>query len=85
MDALPIEILRKIYEYDSTYKIKFDKVLLQLRCFSFIYRCQDCFKPFNKCFCYCPDCRTFKRFCRQLYYEPGDMIEDELEGIIQMK
>ena len=44
MDTLPIEVIRTSYEYDSTYKIKFDKVLLLLRCFSFIYRCQDCFK-----------------------------------------
>jgi len=27
MDNLPVEVIRKIYSYDSTYKIKFDKVL----------------------------------------------------------
>ena len=26
MDKLPIEVIRRIYEYDSTYKIEFDKV-----------------------------------------------------------
>ena len=25
MDNLPVEVIREIYEYDSTYKIKFDK------------------------------------------------------------
>ena len=62
MDTLPIEIIEKIYEYDLSYKIKIDKVLLQLKCFAFIYRCDTCFKPYNKCFCYCCECRTYKRF-----------------------
>ena len=30
IDKLPVEVIRKIYEYDSTSKIKFDKVLTQL-------------------------------------------------------
>ena len=85
MDTLPIEIIRKIYEYDSTYKEMFGNTLLQLRCYAFIYRCSDCFKPFNRRFCYCPDCRTFKRFCKQIYYAPSDMEDDDLESIIQMK
>ena len=84
MDILPIEITRTIYEYDSTFKIVFDKVLRQLRCYCYIYRCSECFKPYNKCFCYCTDCRTYLRFCRQIYFEPNDMEEDELEDIIAL-
>ena len=30
MDNLPVEVIRKIYEYDSTYEIKFDKVVSSL-------------------------------------------------------
>ena len=26
MDKLPIEVIRQMYEYDNTFKIKFDKV-----------------------------------------------------------
>ena len=36
MDNLPIEVIRQIYEYDSTYNIKFDKVLNQLFAHIFI-------------------------------------------------
>ena len=36
MDKLPIEVIRNIYEYDSTHKIKFDKVLKQLSAHCFI-------------------------------------------------
>ena len=36
MNNLPIEITRKIYEYDSTYHNVFKKVLVQLRC-HFLY------------------------------------------------
>ena len=85
MDKLPSSIIQTIYEYNSTYKEKYDKVLRQLRCYAFIYRCDSCYKPFNKCWCYCPDCRTFKRFCKQIYFQPNDMEDDCLEGIIQMK
>ena len=44
MDKLPVEVIRKIYEYDSTFNIKFDKVLIQLTAHIFIYRCSECFK-----------------------------------------
>ena len=47
MDKLPVEVIRRIYEYDSTYKIKFDKVLAQLTAHIFIYRCSECFKEWN--------------------------------------
>ena len=32
MDELPVDIIRKIYEYDPTYKIRFDKVLKRVVC-----------------------------------------------------
>ena len=35
MDNLPIEITRKIYEYDSTYREIFNRVLIQLKCHFF--------------------------------------------------
>ena len=49
MDNLPVEAIRKMYEYDSTYKIRFDKVLTQLTAHIFIYHCRICFKPYNDC------------------------------------
>ena len=36
MDKLQIEVIRTIYEYDSTYNIKFDKVLKQMSAHCFI-------------------------------------------------
>ena len=45
MDNLPVEVIRKIHEYDNTYKEKFDKVLTQLTAHCFIYHCRICFKP----------------------------------------
>ena len=84
MDKLPVEITRKIYEYDSTYRELFDKALRQLRCYCYIYRCSECFKPYNTCFCYCTDCRTYLRFFKQIYYNKNDMEEDELEDIIAL-
>ena len=49
MDKLPVEVIRRIYEYDYTYKIDVDKVLTQLAAHVFIYRCSECFKEWNKC------------------------------------
>ena len=42
MEILPVEVIRRIYEYDSTYNIKFDKVLTQLIAHIFIYDCRIC-------------------------------------------
>ena len=61
MNNLPNDIIRNIYEYESTYRDQFDETLRQLRCFCFVYRCSECFKPYNKCFCYCNDCRTYSQ------------------------
>ena len=44
MDKLP-NIIQHIYEYDNTYKEKFDKVLKQLTAHCLIYNCRICFKP----------------------------------------
>ena len=83
MDEIcPDEVIRNIYRYDSTYKHIFDKVLLQLTMHCFIYRCSECFKPYNQCFSYCKTCRTYSRFCRQLYFADGDMTEDDVEDIV---
>ena len=63
MDKLPSNIIQPIYiyiyEHDNTYNIKFDKVLKQLSAHCFIYNCQMCFKPYNKCYCYCVVCKTY--------------------------
>ena len=81
MDNLPVEVIRKIYSYDDTYKIKFDRVLTQLKAFCFIYHCRICFKPYNNCCCYCPNCRTYLKYCQQIYYSVNSTYEDELKMI----
>ena len=84
MNNLPNDIIRNIYEYDNTYRESFDKTLRQLRVFCFVYRCSECFKPYNKCFCYCNVCKTYLRFCKQIYFENNDPEEDELNDIIEL-
>ena len=84
MNNLPIGIIRNIYDYDNTYRESFDKTLRQLRVFCFVYRCSECFKPYNKCYCYCNVCKTYLRFCKQIYFENHDPEEDELNGIIEL-
>ena len=81
MDNLPVEVIRKIYSYDNTYKIKFDKVLTQLKSHCFIYNCRICFKPYNNSCCYCPRCRTYLKYCQQLYFDELSTYEDELQVI----
>ena len=84
MDNLPIEVIKKFYDYDSTYRDVFNKVMVQLRCHFFIYKCHECCKPWNKCFCYCDVCRTYLKFCHQLYFDENDTYEDETSNIIQL-
>ena len=85
MDKLPAEVIRKIYSYDNTYKIKFDKVLTQLKSHCFIYNCRICFKPYNNCCCYCPRCRTYLKYCQQLYFTSKSTYEDDdLNDIVQL-
>ena len=76
--------IQHIYEYDSTYKIKFAKVLKQLSAHCFIYRCHIRFKPyFNYC-CYCAVCKTYLKLCHQIYYDEKRTYEDELEKVIAL-
>ena len=82
MDKLQIGVIRQIYEYDSTYKIKFGKVLKQLTAHCFIYNCRICLKPSNNCCCYCSVCKTYFKLCQQIYYEDRSTHEDELNMII---
>ena len=84
MDKLPIEIMIQIYEYDPTYKNKFDKVLKQLSAHCFICRCSECFKRWNNCLCYCVTCGTYLKFCRQIYVDQDSVYEDNLNGVIQL-
>ena len=84
MDKLPVEVIRKIYSYDSTYKIKFDKVLTQLTTYCFIYNCKMCFKHYDNCYCYCPNCKTYLKYCQQIFYTANSTYEDELKMIIAL-
>ena len=84
MDKLPSTIIQHSYEYDNTYKIKFDKVLNQLSARIFIYRCSECPKEWNTCFCYCKICRTYLGFCHQVYFDQDSLYEDDLNDIIQL-
>ena len=79
MDKLHSDIIQLIYEYDNTYKIKFDKVLKQLSAHCFIYSCQFCFKPYTNCCCYCVVCKTYLKLCQQIYYDEKSTYEDELD------
>ena len=82
MDRLTIEVIRQIYGYDNTFKVKFDKVLKQLTAHCFIYNCSICCKPYNNCCCYCVVCKTYLKFCQQIYYGQYSTYEDELNMII---
>ena len=81
MDNLPVEVIRKIYSYDNTYKIKFDKVLAQLTAHCFSYNCKVCFKPYDNCYCYCSVCKTYLKFCQQIFFTSNSTYEDELPMI----
>ena len=84
MDKLPSTIIQHIYEYDNTYREKSDKVLKQLTAHCFIYNCRICCKPYDKCYCYCSVCKTYLKFCQQIYYDEYSTYEDELELIIAL-
>ena len=84
MYNIHIEITRIIYEYEDTFKIEFDKVLKQLKCHCFIYRCSKCFKPYNNCYCYCVTCRSYLKYCHQIYFDENSTYEDDLPNIISL-
>ena len=52
MDKLPTTIIQELYDYGSMYKDMFDKVLIQLNLHCCMYRCSECYKPYNQCFWY---------------------------------
>ena len=88
MDQLPNEVARNIYQYGPTYREKLDQVLRQLsqlRCTCFIYRCPQRCLPWNNCYCYCPACRTYFRFCKQIYTDQLSNYEDELADFIPLE
>ena len=86
MENLPIEITRTIYEYDPTYRYVFNKVLVQLKCNFFIYNCNECCKKWNDCFCYCKTCKTYLKYCHQIYFDSNSTDEDDdnISQIIQL-
>ena len=53
MNNLLTTITQHIYEYGSTYKDIFDKVLIPLKVHCFIYRCDQCCRHYYDCYCYC--------------------------------
>ena len=73
-----------MYGDAPTYRELFDKSLKQLSAHCLIYRCSECFKPYNRCFCYCETCRTYLRFCQQIYYDQDSVYEDDLNDFIQL-
>ena len=81
MDNLPAGVIRNIYSYDSTYKLKFDKVLAQLTAHCFIYNCRICCKPYNNCCCYYSRCNTYLKLCQQIYFDQMSTNEDESKMI----
>ena len=72
------EVIRRIYNYDPTYREKINKVLISLRMHCFIYRCYNCV-------CYCTECRTCVRYCQETYTNELSNYEDELADIIPSK
>ena len=83
MDRLPPTIIQHIYEYDNTYREKFDKVLKQLPAHCFIHNCRTCFKPYNNCCCYFAVCKTYLKLCQQIFYDKDSVYEYDLNDIIQ--
>ena len=75
MTTLPSTIIQHVYEHVHTYNIKVDKVIKQLSAHCFIYGCSECFKPYNRCFCYCVTCGTYLRFCRQIYFDQDSVYD----------
>ena len=84
MDTLPTTIIQHIHEYDNTYTYIFDKVSLSFKLHCFTYRCSECCSHYNECYCYCTTCRTFLRFCKQLYFDSNSMTEDDAIDIVPM-
>ena len=82
MNKLPFEVIIHIYSCDPTYKYIIDKILISLKVHCFMYRCYECYKPYNQCFCYCQTCSTYLRFCKQLYYDSNSMTEDDIKDLV---
>ena len=49
-----------------------------------MYRCYECCRHYNDCYFYCKTCRTFLRFCKQLYFDSNNMTEDDVTDIVPM-
>ena len=59
-------------------------VLKQLSAHCFIHNCQICFKPYDKCYCYCVVCKAYIKFGQQILYDEMSTYEDELEHVIAL-
>ena len=80
----PDGVVRTIYSYYPTYKEHFDKVLKQMMAHCFIYNCHKCFKPWNNCCCYCKVCKTYLKYCHQIFYGEMSTCDDGLAMIIPL-
>ena len=65
-------------------KDKAGKVLKQMTAHCFTYNCHKCFKPWNNCYCYCPVCKTYPKYCHQIFYDEMGTYEDDLAIIIPL-
>ena len=50
----------------------------------FIYNRHKCFKPWNNCYCYCKVCKTYLKYCQQIFYDEINTCEDGLAIIIPL-
>ena len=83
-NVFPDEVIRNIYSHDPTYKEHVGKVLKQMLAHCFIYDCHKCFKQWNNCYCYCKVCKTYLKYCLQIFYDEMNTYEDELAIIIPL-
>ena len=75
MDKVQSNIIQHTYVYDSTYNIKFGKVLKQMVAHCFIYNRRTCFMPYNNCCCYCAVCKTYLFFVSKLITTKGQLMK----------
>ena len=83
MDKLPIEVIRKYMNMIILMQSNLI-VLKQLTAHCYIWNGSICLKPYNECCCYCIVCKTYLKFCHQIYYDKGSTYEDELADFIQL-
>ena len=79
MDKLPSNIIQHIYEYDPTYK--FWNSCLPISTYTDV---PNVSKNGIHVFGYCKICRTYLRFCHQIYFDKDSVYEYDLNDIVQL-